>query len=146
MRQYSIDKVEITWADLDFKEGLAQGTSVVEARTAPTYTVKPTGTGKVVRVYNPDRSGTVSITVDQESQLHKDLRLIAIADVLNRDQVFPMLITDGSTGETFLYSNAFIQTEPDETRGTESATFTWVFMFESVRKLNGLADTNLVGD
>jgi hypothetical protein len=74
MRQYSIDQVELTWQGLNFKPGLAQGTTVTEARNAPSFTVKPTGQGKAVRVYNPDRTGTVAVIVDQESQLHQSLR------------------------------------------------------------------------
>lgn len=130
MRQYSIDKVELTWAALDLKEGIAQGTSISETRTSPSWTQKPTGTGKVVRVFNPDVSGTVTVVVDQESKVHQQLLAIAIADAETRSQVFPMIMIDNSTAEMFIYQNAYIMTDPDESRGTESATFSWAFYFE----------------
>jgi hypothetical protein len=145
MRQYSIDRVELTWAALDLKEGIAEGTSITEAMTSPAWTQKPTGTGKVVRVYNPDQSGTVSVVVDQESKTHQQLLAIAIADRVTRSQVFPMVMVDTSTGETFVYQNAYIMTEPDESRGTESATFTWVFNFETKSHAAAPNDDNLVG-
>ncbi len=148
MRQYSIDTVELGWLGLDLKPGLAQGSSITEARNAPSWTMKPTGQGKVVRVYNPDRTGTVSVVVDQESTTHQQLKAIAASDraPATRDQVSTMRMTDASSGEVIEWKNAFIITEPDASRATESATFTWVFGFES-RSSVALADnlTNLVG-
>lgn len=147
MRQYSIDQVELAWMGLDFKEGLAQGSSITEARTSPSWTMKPTGQGKAVRVYNPDRTGTVSIVVDQESQLHQSLKGISQADnvAATRSQVAGMTMTDTSSGEVVNFTNAFISTEPDMTRATESATFTWVFAFESRNSPEVANLSNLVG-
>ena len=147
MRQYAIDRVEATWAALDLKEGLAQGTSISEVRNAPTYTQKPTGTGRTVRVRNPDKSGQLEIIVDQESQTHQNLRQIMQVDDVSRNQVFPFVITDTSTGEVFVYNNAFIMSEPEETRGTDSTTFTWIFGFETFAKTAVPSLTaNIVGD
>jgi len=147
MRQYSIDGVELAWLGLDFKEGLAAGTSITEARTSPSWTIKATGQGRAVRVYNPDRTGTVSVVVDQESQLHQSLLDISRADrnPATRDQVGAMVLNDTSSGGVINWANSFITTDPDLTRGTESATFTWVFGFESVEKTTVDPLTNLVG-
>lgn len=147
MRQYSIDGVELAWLGLDFKEGLAAGTSITEARTAPSWTIKATGQGRAVRVYNPDRTGTLSVVVDQESQLHQSLLDISRADrnPATRNQVGAMVLKDTSSGEVVNFKNTFITTDPDLTRGTESATFTWVFGFEDVEKETVDPLTNLVG-
>lgn len=145
MRQYSIDKVELTWASLDFKEGLAAGTTITEARTSVSWAMKPTGTGSIVRAFNPDKSGTLSVIVDQESNLHQQLRLLALTDELGRNVVFPGRLYDGSSQETINYQNMFILSEPDETRGTESSTFTWVFGFEKRNALPALDNANVVG-
>ena len=37
MKQYSIDRVELSWQGLDFKEGLASGSTITEARVAPSW-------------------------------------------------------------------------------------------------------------
>lgn len=145
MRQYSADLVEINFVGIDLKPGLAQGTFITEARNAPSWTLKPTGQGRAVRVYNPDRTGTLSVVVDQESSVHRSLRAVALSDRATRSSVGVLTIKDGSSGETYFYKNAFVQTDPDETRGTESATFTWVFMFEDVEHASGPEDENLVG-
>lgn len=131
-RQYSVDRVSVAWFGVDLTPGLAAGTSITEARNAVSWTNKPTGMGGVVRVYNPDRSGTVTITVDQESSTHQLLRELAQQDVIARNVVGAMTIKDTSSDESFYYSNAYIATEPDETRGTESTTFAWQFNFERV--------------
>jgi|GEM_PF-6547415 len=147
MRQYGIDQVEVSWQGLSFKEGLAAGTSITEARNAPTFTQKVNGAvSRVVRIYNPDRSGTITIVVDQESRLHQQLRSLAEADVLTRAIVGPMTVRDNSNDETMVYQNAHISTQPNETRGTDSATFEWVFNFENFSKLPALGNANSVGD
>ena len=147
MRQYSIDGVELAWLGLDFKEGMAAGTSITEARTSPSWTMKSTGQGRAVRVYNPDRTGTLSVVVDQESQLHQSLLDLSRADrnPATRNQVGAMVMNDTSSGEVVTWKNCFITSDPDVTRGTESATFTWVFGFEDVAKETVDPLTNLVG-
>lgn len=145
-RQYAIDRVQLNWLGLDLMEGIAQGTSIQETRNAPKWSSKPTGMGGVVRVYNPDKSGTVTITVDQESKVHQQLRLFSNLDDVSRANVGPMMMKDNSTGETIVFVNAWIMTDPDESRGTESATFPWVFGFEKVVKKSAANDLNVVGN
>ncbi len=144
MRNYSIDKVELAWEELDFKAGLAAGSTITEARTTPSFTLKVLANGSTVRVYSTDRTGTISIIVSQESKLHQDLRALAQTDRDTRQVVGPMVLKDTSSGEQLTYRNAFIQTVPDEIRGTESSDFTWVFMFEDFEKTVSI-DQNLVG-
>ena len=145
MRQYSIDQVEFTWAGLDFKEGIAEGTFLQEAKTSPRWIKKATGVGKVVRVFNPDRSGTLTITVDQESKLHQQLLVIMLADDVGRNQVFPGLMTDKSSNAVNVYQNMFIENDPDESRATESGTFAWVMGFEAKLPTPNPGDDNIVG-
>jgi len=145
MRQYAIEKVEISWLSLNLKEGLAQGTMIQEAKAAPRYTTKSTGTGGIVRVRNPDRSGRLTITVDQESKLHQQLWAIMLADDASGAIAAPIVMSDLTSGEVFTYTNAFIADEPDEQRGSESTTFAWVFAYEAKIKIPSSGDVNVVG-
>lgn len=145
MKQYSIDRVELAWQGLDFKTGLAAGSSITEARTAPSWTMKTSAAGEGIRVFNPDRSATISVLVNQESKLHQQLRQLAESDRLNRDVVGPMVLKDTTSGEQFTYVNAFITVDPDEIRATESSDFTWVFMCERITKTVS-EDQNVVGN
>lgn len=144
MKQYSIDRVELAWQGLDFKTGLAAGSSITEARTAPSWTMKTSAAGEGIRVFNPDRSATLSVLVNQESKLHQQLRQLAESDRLNRDVVGPMVLKDTTSGEQFTYVNAFITVDPDEIRATESSDFTWVFMCERISKTVS-ENQNIVG-
>jgi hypothetical protein len=147
MRQYSSDKVEIAWLGLDFSEGLATGTFIAETRETPTFTKKTTARGKAIRTFNPNRSGSLTITVDQESKLHQQLLAIAEddRDPNQRDKVDTMRMSQPGVSAT-RYVNAYITTEPDEARGTESATFGWVFEFEEKIPEPVAEPANLVGN
>lgn len=148
MRQYSIDQVEVAWNSLDFKEGMAAGTTIVAASNASAWSNAPTGQGKVTRVFNPDDSGTVTILVDQTSTLHQQLLSIAAADRIpaTRSQVYPLKIDDTSSGEKIVFQNAYISTRPDFSRGTDAVTFPWVFAYEKTApEPNTNNTTNLVG-
>lgn len=149
MRQYSIDNIELSWLGLDFKEGLAAGTSIQEARSVPSFAMKPSGAvSKVARIYDPNRSGSVTITVDQESKLYQQLKAIHNSErnPATRDKVGDMVLRDNSSGEEIVWKNAFISTAPDRSRGTESTTFPWVFMFEDYRDEEIDPLTNVVGN
>jgi hypothetical protein len=147
MRQYSIDNVEVAWLALDFKEGLAEGSSITEARNAPTFSQKVGAVGKATRTLNPDRTGTMSILVDQESQLHNQLHAIARADrnPATRTQVGDMVLTDITSGEKFTWENTYIMTDPDTVRATESSVITWVFNFEKAVPTAAETLENVVG-
>lgn len=136
MRQYSIDNIELGWLGIDFKDGLATGTSIQEARAVPSWSQKPAGAvSKVTRVYDPNRSGTVTITVDQESPLHQQLKAIANSErnPATRDKVADMVLRDLTSGEEITWKNAYITAVPDRSRAVESTTFPWVFNFEDWR-------------
>ena len=145
MRQYSIDRLEVAWFGLDLKPGLAAGQSIVPSRNTPSWSNTATGMGKVVSVYNPDRSGSMAVTVDQTSAVHKDLRALALLDRTARDVVGPLVVRDTSSGDVFYYSNARISTEPDEAFGTDTGTFVWTFLFEGVEVKAGNTATNVIG-
>ena len=144
MRQYSIDHVELGWEGLDLKEGLAAGSTITEARTAPSWSMKTSANGEGIRTFNPDRSATISILVNQESKTHQQLRQLAKDDRDNRNVVGAMVLKDITSGEQFTYHNAFIVTDPDEVRATESSDFTWVFMCDRITKTVAI-NNNLVG-
>lgn len=144
-RQWSVDGVELSWALLDLKEGIAKGSFLKEDRTGKTWTVKETGMGKIVRIFNPGRSGTLTLTVAAESKLHQQLHAIALLDRQARNQVFPLTKTDNSTGEVRVYSNAFILTDVADSISTEGGTFEWEFGFESTTTAPGTGEENLVG-
>ncbi len=145
MRQYSSDKVLIDWNGIDFGEGLAAGTFIQEARNTQGWTLKMGARSRGTRVYNSDRSGTLTLTLDMESELHQTLKAVHSADRVSRDKVAPLTMNDESSGEKIVYKNAFIATEPDDARGTESGTVAWLFLYEDKETTSPDPLTNTVG-
>lgn len=146
MRQYSFDKVEISWQGLDLKDGLATGSSVTEARTQPDrWTFTTDANGEQTRSKQTDGSGTLTLLVTQVGRAHRDLRALAIADEQDRNIVGPMVLKDMTSGEQFTYKSTCIATDPDEVRADVSQDFSWVFRFERIERTSGIDDLNVVG-
>lgn len=145
MRQYSADQVAITWFGVDLGEGLARGTFLQVSRNAETWTQKPNGMGGVVRMYNPDLSGSAALTLDAESYTHQALVTVATADRITRAAVGPMVVTDLSTREVIVLSNAYIATVPNIQKGTQPTALTWRFNFEAVISQSFGFNNNRVG-
>ena len=118
---------------------------VVEALAHARYGQRETGMGGVTRYYMPGRSGTLTVTVNQESELHQQLQDKFAQDNLTRDQVFPFEMYDGSSQEEFTYTNTYIMQEPNEARGSEPGDWQWVFAFERKVKTTNTSNTNVVG-
>lgn len=135
MRQHDISRVELSWLSLDFKEGYAPGSTIQEARSAPNWMYRPTGMGRIHRAYNPDKSGTITVSVMQLSLLHADLTRLAETDAELHNIVGPMVLHDAVAGFSILFSNTFILTDPDEARETDLREFPWVFVYESRKKI-----------
>ena len=131
MRQYSADGIKVSWFGVDISSGLAQGTFIQIARTSPSWTIKSNGVGGIVRMYNPDRSGTADLQIDAESSVHQSLITLANSDDITRSIVGPMVVRDLSTQEVVLLNRAFILSIPVLTKGTQSSVFSWSFGFET---------------
>lgn len=145
MRQYSSDLIAVSWSGIPLEEGLAEGSFVVFRRNAPTWTQRANGLGGTIRLYNPDRSGEVDFLINTESKTHQRLTALAITDRLTRSVQGAMLVRDLNTGESFVCTNAYITTEPDEQRATSSVEVTWTFAYTSLDKIPNTSDRNVVG-
>jgi len=147
MRQYSADQVEVTFLGNDLKEGLSQGTFITVANTTPAFSYVARGAiSDGTSVFNPDRSGTITLTVDQTSTTHQLLMQIHKDDIQSRNQVGTFLVDDKSNGEKTEYINARITDQVPLTRGNEAATFAWVLTFQKAT-INPVSPNtiNLVG-
>lgn len=150
MRQYSADQVEIAWQGLDFNEGLASGTFQQEAQNAPKYSLKVgKSRNSQYRTRSTDRSGTNTLLVDMESQLHQDL--IALSNTDDNPEtaniVGKMTVKDLSTGEIMEYENTFLLTDSDQAKSTEPGTASWLFGYgiRTKKPVESSQNTNLVG-
>jgi hypothetical protein len=146
MFNYSADKVDITWLGLDFGEGIADGTFITDTRANQSFTMTPLARGKIVRTFNPQKHGTLTILVNQSSALHQQLLAIAAADrdPDQRDKVGNMKVSEVGIAVTN-YENTFILVEPDESRAMEAVAFSWLFGYEKKQPEPQTTPANLVG-
>lgn len=128
-REYGADDVEIAWFGLDLKEGVADGSFIKDQRTRQTWSQKDTGTGNVVQVRHPSKSGTLQITMDVESETHEQLCTLCELDDALKNAASPLLLTDNSKGKVFEYQKARPTGLPDEGRATEGGTVVWTFIY-----------------
>jgi hypothetical protein len=145
MRQYASDKVVVSWTGLDLTPGLAEGSFVVIRRNVPTWTQRDNGVGGTIRLFNPSRSGEVDLLLDTESKTHQQLLILASVDRLTKAIQAPLIVFDGNTRETFVFTNAYLMTEPDEQRATTSVEVTWTFAFTTIEHVPNPSDQNVVG-
>ena len=145
MRQYSFDRISLSWTGLDLTPGLAEGTSVTIRLTNPTWTQRFDGLGGTIRLFNADRSGECDILVNSESKTHQQLLALALSDRLTRAIQAPLYMKDSSTKERFLMTNAYLLTTPDEIRANTSVDVTWTFAYTSFDHQPNVGNNNLVG-
>jgi hypothetical protein len=136
---------------LDLTNGLAAGTFIQPARNAPTWTQKPDGMGHVVRMYNRDHSGSLTLLIDMESREHQELVTIANVDLISRAIIGPMVIKDDNTKEVAFYDRAYIATIPDIPKGLTSGVIPWVFNYQRSIQQPGVTkdptfNANVVGN
>lgn len=148
MKQYSIDLCEFTWAGLNFKEGLADGSSLTPSRANPSWSQVPYGaTTEQARSRSTNRSGQLTILVMQTSQLHQQLKGIANRDRLpGGKEVFPFVVKDNNSGDQITFKNTYIATEPDQVRATTASVYSWVFNFEDFTDEEIPRLSNVVGN
>ena len=141
-RSYSVEEVKFAWNALPFDEGVAEGTRIQINPNAPRKSKKVTGNGKIVIVTNPDRSGTIVITVDNESQLHQLLLALYESPA---SPVLPSVLVNNNTGRVSSFSNTFIEAKSPEQFASEASTSQWTFGFERETTLANPTDQNVVG-
>ena len=118
---YSIDQVSFAWFDLDFGNGLAQGTSITETHNAAGATNTASADGQTAySTFDPNMTGQLTVLVDQSSLLHQQLLLVwnATVDPATRKlQYGTGALRDASSNLVITYPGMHIAKDPEETRG-----------------------------
>ncbi len=145
MRQFASDLIKVSFFGLDITPGLAQGTFLQVTRNADAWSQKPNGIGGVLHLFNPDKSGEMSLQIDGESRTHQELVTFHNADLISRSLAGPLMVWDVNTKEISYYNKARIKTLPNLQKGTQSTIYTWVWIFgQEVRQPFGF-NNNVVG-
>ena len=93
--------------------------------------------GEATRVKQNDRSGSVTITLQQSSPSNDFLSAVAAGDELSNSGLFPLSIMDHLGTSLYFAGAAYIEKVPDATYGKSASDRTWVLRTDSLKAFVG---------
>ncbi len=127
MTVYNPESTIMNVAGVDI-DGFAEGSFIKVKRTKDLYTMKSGGHGDIIDVKNPDRSGTITISIMSPFKTNDFLSSILLADEIapNGTKRIPILIKD-TNGTTLCSGSGRLKGWPEIDRGVEEKPIEWVF-------------------
>lgn len=106
--------------------GFADGTFITVARDEQSFTKVTGADGTVSRSKSNNRSGTVTLSLQQTSPSNEVLSALLAQDELDNSGVVPVLIKDNSGTARFFSGTGWVQGMPSVEYGKEIANREWV--------------------
>lgn len=132
LRDFVPESVSISWGGINM-EGFAEDTFVTVARSVANTTTSVGADGTVGITKNADRTGTVEVTLMQNSSTHRFLSAIQLAQDNDLELYRAnMTITDPSGGMICKIEAAHIQNPPEVALGGDQNAKTWTFFAERI--------------
>lgn len=133
IRVYSPKKVAVDIAGVSV-EGYSDGTFIEANRNTPNTTQVVGADGKVGLSYSADNTGTVTLTLQQNSPTNLMLSAIQnLQDVRQTVLRFPISVMDPSGGFLMVATNCHILQAPPASLGAELESKSWEFYVEDLR-------------
>lgn len=141
MRSYDPTEVNVTFNAVAI-DGFGPDTFIEVARDEDGWSYQPSNSGPGARSRNPNKAGTITITLLASSPANALLQAIADADELSGEGVGEFFVKDRSTNTGLCQAaNAWIQKMPDWSRAKEVGTTVWVLRSDEIYiKHDGLLD------
>lgn len=139
---YSPEEISLIWTaedkdgnidpfTLDLTDGLAEGTFITVSTDEDRFSKQVGANGKVVRTRNANRSGTIELTLMQQSLAHLQLFYAAAQDDAADNQRIGNFYIVSAEGELplnlFTLEDCWIKKLPDTTGSKENGERTWMF-------------------
>lgn len=125
MRTYSPKKVQVIIGNA-ILTGFAKGSFVVVEKKEDDFEPAIGSDGEVARTQSADESGSVTITLMQTSASNDIMTDLRDADKLSGEDVFPIMIKDGS-GRTIVTANeAWIRKVPNSDFADKAKERVWI--------------------
>lgn len=106
--------------------GWADGEFMSFERNSDAFTQTVGADGDTTRVKSNDKSGNLTLTLDQTSLSNDVLSAIATADELSNSGIVPVLIKELNGTSTLFAGNGWVQKLPVMAYGKETTTRVWV--------------------
>lgn len=124
-KTYSPKKVSVVVAGVIIR-GYADGTFVMVERSADTFTKVTGADGEVGRVHSADRSGRITITLQQTSESNDILSALQLADELSLTGKFPVIVKDNNGTSLYMAGDAWIMKAPNAEYSNGMSTREWI--------------------
>lgn len=106
--------------------GFADGTFITVARDEQSFTKVTGADGSVSRSKSNNRSGTITLTLQQTSPSNDVLSALLAQDELDNSGVISVLVKDNSGDSRFFSGTGWVQGMPSVEYGKEIANREWV--------------------
>lgn len=107
-------------------EGYADGTFVTAERSSDTYTKSTGADGRTTRVKQNDKSGTITITLQQSSPSNNFLSSIMTLDETAGEGIVPVTIKDILSSSLISTGYAWVKKPPATPYAKENSNREWV--------------------
>ena len=112
--------------------GFADGTFVNVERDEDTWSLQVGADVEATRAKSNNKSGTLTVTLQQGSPSNAVLAALATADELTNTGIFSFLIKDNSGNSLHLAETAYIQKPAGSEYGREAGTREWVIRTDNL--------------
>lgn len=123
-KTYSPKKVAVIVAGYIIN-GYADGTFVNVERAADTFTKVVGADGEVGRVHSADRSGKITITLQQTSESNDVLSALQQADELTLSGKFPVAVKDNNGTSLYVAGDAWVMKPVNSEYASTMSTREW---------------------
>lgn len=117
--------------------GFSDGTFVTIARNADMWSMKVGVGGQATRAKSSDKSGTITVVLQQSSPSNDDLSALIAADELTNAGAVPLLIRDASGRTLATALTAWVSRYPNVDFAKESTDRTYTLMTDSLEVFVG---------
>jgi hypothetical protein len=122
---YSPEEVSVVVGGIRLS-GFADGTFVTVSRDEQAFNKVTGADGKTSRSKTANRTGTITIVLQQTSPSNDVLSALALADELSNAGVVPTLIKDGSGRTLHAAPTSWVQQVPDHSMSKDIENVEWV--------------------
>lgn len=131
LRTYDPKEVSII-AGGEIVQGYADGTFISIERDEDTWALQIGADGEGARSKSNNRSGTITLTLQQTSASNAILNALAQADELSNGGVFSVLVRDNNGGSLAAAETAWIQKPSNQEYGREAGEREWVIRTDNL--------------
>jgi len=129
---YTFDPKEVS---IIFGEFILRGFSeskVSVSRSNPAWELVVGADGEATRVKSNDRSGTVTVTLQQSSPSNDDLSTLALVDELSNAGLRPLYIKDNLGTSLFTAVSAYVEQIPEASYGKTQSDRVWTIRTDNL--------------